>query len=70
MNTKRFRRIAVVLFLILLATFSWFFARSNSALRRRLAACHCIWNALEFRCRGTVGGMAVSGGEFPDGRTS
>jgi hypothetical protein len=32
MNTKRIRRIAVVLFLILLATFSWFFARSNSAL--------------------------------------
>ena len=32
MNTKRIRRFAVVIFLILLATFSWFFARSNSAL--------------------------------------
>ena len=32
MNAKRIRRLAVVIFLILLATFSWFFARSNSAL--------------------------------------
>jgi membrane protein DedA with SNARE-associated domain len=32
MNAKRIRRFAVVIFLILLATFSWFFARSNSAL--------------------------------------
>jgi membrane protein DedA with SNARE-associated domain len=32
MTAKRIRRFAVVLFLILLATFSWFFARSNSAL--------------------------------------
>jgi hypothetical protein len=32
MNAKRIRRFSVVIFLILLATFSWFFARSNSAL--------------------------------------
>ena len=32
MNSKRIRRFAVVIFLIFLATFSWFFARSNSAL--------------------------------------
>ncbi len=32
MTAKRIRRFAVVIFLILLATFSWFFARSNSAL--------------------------------------
>jgi membrane protein DedA with SNARE-associated domain len=32
MNAKRIGRFSVVVFLILLATFSWFFARSNSAL--------------------------------------
>jgi hypothetical protein len=32
MNAKRIRRFAVVIFLVLLATFGWFFARSNSAL--------------------------------------